>query len=146
MRRASGSAEIDAPAEKVFAFLVDPVNLPRWMGGVVSAEPLTDGPVGVGSTARVVRELMGQRITADVRLTEIQPGTHVSLTTSSSGMRLAATLDIASLGERRSRVTFDMEIEAENVFMKAVEPMVAQVAEGDIGASLARLQKELSTA
>jgi carbon monoxide dehydrogenase subunit G len=144
MKTASRSAEIDAPAETVFAFLVDPANLPRWMGGIVSAQPLTDGPVRVGSMARVVRELLGQRITADVRLTAIEPGRHVSLTTSASGMRVDATLDVEPLGERRSRVTFGMQVEAENMFMKAVEPMVAQAAEGDVGASLERLQTELA--
>jgi uncharacterized protein YndB with AHSA1/START domain len=144
MKTASRSAEIDASAETVFAFLVDPANLPRWMGGIVSAQPLTDGPVRVGSMARVVRELLGQRITADVRLTAIEPGRHVSLTTSASGMRVDATLDVEPLSERRSRVTFGMQVEAENMFMKAVEPMVAQAAEGDVGASLERLQTELA--
>jgi len=145
MRSATRSAEIDAPADTVFAFLVDPANLPRWMGGIVSAQPLTDGPVRVGSMARVVRELLGQRITADVRLTAIEPGRHVSLTTSASAMRVDAALDVTPLDEHRSRVTFAMDVEAENVFMKAVEPMVAQAAEGDIGSSLERLQAELST-
>ena len=60
-------------------------------------------------------------------------------------MRVDAALDVTPLDEHRSRVTFAMDVEAENVFMKAVEPMVAQAAEGDIGSSLERLQAELST-
>ena len=53
---------------------------------------------------------------------------------------------IEPLEAGRCRVTFGMAIETSGFFMKAVEPMVAQAAEADIEASLARLREVLAEA
>jgi hypothetical protein len=45
--------EIAAPAEKVFDFVVDVRNGPRWNPQTLHAEMLTPKPIGVGTTFRV---------------------------------------------------------------------------------------------
>ena len=67
MRRVEASQTISAPPETVFAFVADLANLPRWQSGIVSAEQTSPDPVGVGSTAHVVRELLGQRLAVDLK-------------------------------------------------------------------------------
>jgi len=51
------------PAE-VFAFVTDVNNSPKYQSGMQSAEWITDGPVGVGSTMKVVSRFLGKDIGA----------------------------------------------------------------------------------
>lgn len=141
MKEAERSAEIARPADEVFAFLANLENLPRWQSGVVRAEMTSPDPVGVGSTAVVERRMFGQQITADLRVTAYEPPRRVALETETNGISLVANVAIEPLEASRCRVTFGMAVEATGFFMKAVEPMVAQAAEADIDASLARLRE-----
>jgi polyketide cyclase/dehydrase/lipid transport protein len=52
--------ERDPPA--VAAFMTDPANDPRWIGGLREAELLGEGPVSVGSRVRRVAYFLGRRV------------------------------------------------------------------------------------
>jgi len=143
MRRVERDAEIAATPAEIYAFLSDPANLPRWQTGIVSAERTSPLPIRRGSTARVVRELMGQRIAADITVTEAEPDRRLALTSSVSGIGVTATLELTPRGSG-TLVAFAMEIRAENVFMTPIEGMVAGGAEQELDSSLARLQAALA--
>ena len=143
MRRVEREAEIAATASEIYAFLSDPANLPRWQTGIVSAERTSPLPIRAGSTARVVRELMGQSITADITVTEAEPDRRLVLTSKVSGIGVTATLQLTPRGTG-TLVAFSMEIRAENVFMTPVEGMVAGGADQELDSSLARLQAALA--
>jgi uncharacterized protein YndB with AHSA1/START domain len=51
---------LDQPVEKVFAFLAEPKNLPKWQSNLIEIEQLTEGTLRVGARVREVRRL-GQR-------------------------------------------------------------------------------------
>jgi uncharacterized protein YndB with AHSA1/START domain len=139
MRRVEATAQIPASPEVVFDFLADPANLPRWQTGILSAERTSPDPLGVGSTARVVRELAGQRLTVDLAVTEFDPGRHLTLESALSGIGVEATLDLAPRNGMTD-LRFAMAIRAQNVFMGPMEGMVAGAAEHDLADSLQRLQ------
>ena len=46
----------------VAAFMTDPANDPRWIGGLREAELLTEPPIGVGSRVRRVASFLGRRV------------------------------------------------------------------------------------
>jgi uncharacterized membrane protein len=144
VRKAERSAEIARPADEVFAFLSDLENLPRWQSGVLRAELTTPGPIGVGSRAVVERRMFGQQIVAELVVTSYEPPHRVVLSTEASGVALEASVVVQQLDDRRCRVSFGMTTQAASFFMKAVEPMVAEAAEADIEASLARLKEVLA--
>ena len=139
MRRVQASAVIAASPGEVFDFLADPANLPRWQTGIVSAERTSPDPVRVGSTARVVRELAGQRMAVDLAISEYEAGRRLVLESAVSGIGVEATLDLTP---RRGAtdLRFEMTIRAQNVFMAPIEGMVAGAAEHDLADSLQRLQ------
>jgi carbon monoxide dehydrogenase subunit G len=139
MREVSASARIDAPHDEVFGFLADLANLPRWQTGIVSAELTTPGPVGAGSRAHVVRELMGQRLAVDLALTGYEPGRRLELESGASGIGVTALLDLQPDGTG-TRLTFTMRIKAQSLFLAPLEGMVAGAAERDIDDSLERLR------
>ena len=143
MRRVQRTAHIAAAPADVYAFLAEPANLPRWQAGIVSAERVSPPPTVVGSTARVVLELMGQQVTAEITVREADPGLRLALASSVSGMGIVATLDLAPR-DGGTEITLASEVRAENIFMAPLERMVTDAAERDLDASLARMQAALT--
>ncbi|HEX6129253.1 MAG TPA: SRPBCC family protein [Candidatus Limnocylindria bacterium] len=139
MKTVTASAVVPATPDEVFAFVADLENLPRWQTGIVSAELTTPGPIGAGSRAHVVRELLGQRLAVDLALVDHQPGRRLELTSATSGIGVRAILELAP-EDGATRLAFTMEIKAQNMFMTPVEGMVAGAAERDIADSLARVR------
>lgn len=139
MRRVQRTAQITAPPAEVYAFLAEPANLPRWQAGIISAERTSPPPTVVGSTAQVVLELMGQQVTAEVKVLNAEPPRKLVLATSLSGIGVTASLDLV---EHRggTQITLASEVRAENMFMAPLERMVTDAAERDLDASLTRLQ------
>ena len=64
---------IERPVEEVSAFTVEIANDLRWVGPVVEAEQTSEGPPGVGTTARVVVSHLGWRFEANLEVTEYEP-------------------------------------------------------------------------
>lgn len=139
MQRVERSARIGAPPETVFAYLADLGNLPEWQIGVVSAEQTSEGEIGVGSTAQVVRELMGQRIMAPLTVTEYDPPNRLGIGSEVSGVKATGALDLAPAGDDATDLRFAMEIRG-SMLTSFMEPMIARAAEGDIEASLQRVR------
>jgi hypothetical protein len=142
MRKVEASQTILASPDAVFAFVADLANLPRWQSGVVSAEQTSPDPVGIGSTAHVVRELLGQRLAVDLTVTDYQPGRRLALASAASGMGVSAALELepATAG---TLIRFAMEIRAQNLFMAPLEGAVAGAAASDVDTSLAQLKAAL---
>ena len=133
------TAHISATPAEVYAFVSDPANVRDWQTGVISSERTSPPPTVTGSTGRVVFEVMGQRITADTTVREAVPDQRLVLATSVSGMSVLGTLDLAP-DDGGTLLTFSSEIKAESIFMAPLERMVADAAEKDLDASLARLK------
>ena len=141
MQRVERTAVVPAPPDEVFAFIADLENLPAWQTGVVSATRPTDGPMGEGATALVVRELMGQRIQAPLTVTAYEPPRHLTVESSVSGVRATASLEVRTDGEHagHAQVTFAMELRGSG-FTAFMEPVIARTAAGELEASLQRLR------
>jgi len=143
MRRVQRTAQIAAPPAEVYAFLAEPANLPRWQAGIVAAERTSPPPTAVGSTARVVLELMGQQVNAEITVREADPPRRLALAASVSGMGIVASLDLTP-HDGGTEITLASEVRAENIFMAPLERMVTDSAERDLDASLTRLQAALT--
>lgn len=140
MQRVERRALIGAPPAEVFAYVSDLDNLPEWQSGIVSVHRTSDGELGVGSTARVARELMGQRVEAALRVTAYDPPRHLTIGSEVSGVKAVATLDLAPEGDGNATdLSFAIEIRG-SMLTAFMEPMIAAAAGGDIDATLARLQ------
>lgn len=143
MRTVSASATLPASPATVFAFVAEPANLPRWLTGVVEVGRTGDGPVEVGTTARVVRELMGQRIAADLTVTEYETDRRLAMATTVSGINAAIVAELEPV-DAGTAVTVTMTIRAENAFLVPLEGMAAGAAEQDLADSLRRLEAALA--
>ena len=66
----TATLRIDKPATQVAAYLREPDNDPRWIGGIQSARLLAPRPVGVGSQVERVATFLGRRIEYVNEITE----------------------------------------------------------------------------
>jgi carbon monoxide dehydrogenase subunit G len=140
MKRVEGEGRIAAPPAEVFAYLADLDNLAAWQGGIVRAERVDSGEMRVGSSARVARELMGQRLEVPLTVSHYEPPTRLGITSEASGVKVAAMLDLRPAdGGAATDLLFMMEIRG-SLVTTFMEPMIASAAKGDIDASVARLQ------
>ncbi len=139
MRRVEAGITIAAPPEAVFAFVADLANLPRWQSGIVSAERTSPDPVGVGSTARVVRDMAGQSLTVDLTITDFEPGRRLALASAASGVSVTATLEMEP-NDDATVVRSGIEIKAGSVFMAPLEGVIANAAGGELASGLERLR------
>jgi len=145
MQRVERTARIPAPPSEVFAYLADLDNLAEWQSGIVSAERVDRGPMAVGSSARVTRELMGQRLAVPLTVTEYEPPARLGIGSEVSGVRAAAMLELSQAdGGAATELSFAMEIRGSGM-TSFMEPMIAGAARGDIESSLQRLQARFAS-
>ncbi len=140
MRRIQRTIHLAAPPELVYAFVSEPANVMRWQTGVISSERTSPPPTVAGSTGRLVFEVMGQRVSADTKVREAILNRRLVLASSVSGMSVVGTLELVP-ADGGTDLAFSSEIKAESVFMAPLERMVADAADADLDASLARLRK-----
>ena len=146
MKRVERSAVIGASPEELFAYLSDLEKLAEWQTGVTDARRTSEGEMGVGATALVTRELMGQRIDAPLTVTEYEPPHRMAIGSEVSGVKAHATLDLAPAENGQATdLSFAMEIRG-SMLTSFMEPMIASAAGGDIEATLARLKKRFESA
>ncbi|MFG2876561.1 SRPBCC family protein [Streptomyces sp. NPDC048337] len=71
MSAISNTIDIDRRPEEVFAYVTDPTHLPEWQDSAVSAVPMGDLPVHVGSRVVVTRQIGKRRIPTTMEFTEV---------------------------------------------------------------------------
>jgi uncharacterized protein YndB with AHSA1/START domain len=65
--------EVERPPAEVFAFATDPARLPEWQTNTVSAVPLQEGPLRLGSRLREVhRGPGGKELESLVEVSELE--------------------------------------------------------------------------
>lgn len=65
---------IEHPKAEVLAYVTRVENATQWAGSILEAVKTSDGPVGMGSTCKMVSQAMGNRFTHEFEVTEFQPG------------------------------------------------------------------------
>jgi uncharacterized protein YndB with AHSA1/START domain len=92
------SVDIDAPAERVFALMVDIAGWPRIIRAIEHVEILTSGPVAVGTRFRETRMMHGRRATEELTVDALEPPHRFRLIATGHGTRYVATQTIAQTG------------------------------------------------
>lgn len=71
-------ARINAPPHKVWEFMTNLGNAPKWITGVESSEVISPGPMAAGSVIRETRTVGRRTETYEVHLTRFDPPSRYS--------------------------------------------------------------------
>ncbi|MEC3953231.1 SRPBCC family protein [Nocardia sp. CDC153] len=94
--------DIDAEPNAVWQALIDVESWPKWTASMTSVERLQSGPLGVGSSARVVQPLLKPAV---YTVTACEPGASFDWQTQLPGLTVSATHHLEALNAARTRLT-----------------------------------------
>ncbi|MCX4957044.1 MULTISPECIES: SRPBCC family protein [Streptomyces] len=120
------SIDIDRRPEDVYAYLTDPTHLPEWQDSAVSAVPIGDLPVHVGSRVLVTRQIGRRRVPTTMEFVELDPprSWHVHGVDGPVRPDVRGTVEPLD-GGTRSRLTLDVDFEGHGVG-RALVPLVVR--------------------
>ncbi len=137
MIKVEHSIVINRPVEEVFAVVTDVENNPKWGSGLLEAVKTSEGPIGVGTTWRLVRKVLGQRLEAESEVTEYELNrNYVQRSKSPFPVEVRQTYEAVEGG---TRITITVEAEPGG-FFKLAEPLLKITAKREIDTEFANLK------
>ena len=92
--RVETTITINRSVEDVMEFLTKVENLPVWAENVVEATQTSHGAVGLGTTCRIVSEVMQRQMSHDCAVVEFQPGKKYTASSVDGPFPISLTYDI----------------------------------------------------
>jgi len=107
MRTFDIAIDIDAPVARVWEVMIDVERWHEWTASITSIRKLEDGPLSIGSRARVVQPKL---LPAVWKVTRIEPGRHFTWESRGPGMRVIGLHSVEPKGQG-SRATLAVQFE-----------------------------------
>jgi carbon monoxide dehydrogenase subunit G len=138
--------DISGRPQEVFSYVTDFSLFPRWQGGIVSVRRLDDGPLAVGSKAKVIRRFGPRELPGEEEITEMNPPVMSTVRATRGIVTTIARGTIQPLdGGERSRVRIALAFEARGIG-KALLPLVMRQARRQLPRNAQRLREVLERA
>lgn len=133
---------VAAPADRVWALIIDLQNSPRVMSAIESVE-LLEGPeeFGVGTRWRETRTMFGKRATEEMRVSLLDPGRSYTVVADSGGAKYVSTLAVVPEGDLSCSLSMTFRGEPTST---AGRVMAATVGRLFIGATRKALETDLA--
>jgi uncharacterized protein YndB with AHSA1/START domain len=114
---------LDQPVEQVFAFLADIGKVSTWQSSLIKLEPLTEGPLRLGSRFREIRRLGRKDTEIQGQVTAFEPNKRLETkTTTKPEVTISFSFDPEN-GGTRLRYKFVL---LSNGMMRLFEPLIAR--------------------
>jgi uncharacterized membrane protein len=97
--------DVDRPADEVFDRLVRIEDLPHWQPAILEATLTSPGPLGLGSTARIVVSAAGQRTEALGTITAFDRPRLIALQATAGSAEITARVEVKPLSGASCRVS-----------------------------------------
>ncbi len=138
------SVEISRRPEDVFTYLTDLGRFTEWQEQVVSARPLDDGPMSVGSKASLTRRIGKREQTLTTELTDWNPPRSYAFRGVDGPVRPIGKGTLEPMdGGVGTRFTFSIDFEGHGIGKLLVPLVVRRQAKSEIVKSHAALKERL---
>ena len=144
MTRVERNIVIDRPIGEVWEYVNDPSNDVTWQSTLLESEQLTDGPVGVGTRVREVRQFLGVRIETAWEVKEYEPTSRSSIESVSGPVPFKGSYVLESVNGG-TKLTVVGELDAHGLF-KLAEPVFARMTARELESNLGHLKDLLESA
>lgn len=123
MIRAQSNTLVSRPADRVFEFIAVDFfkNYRRWSPEVVSLQPISKGPVQLGTTARQIRIDQGRQTEATFRVCAFETGKRLDFEGISNPFHVSYRLEAIA---DKTRLTFKFELPRLEFFMRPFEKLI----------------------
>ena len=137
--RCESTVTVARPPDEVFAWLIDPDKVPRWMSGLERYEPADPGPLQVGSRIHQRLSVSGYELGFELEVAELDPPRRAVLRFEGSGFR-AANEYVVTAGDGGTHVRWVVSGDTTSFKAKLVAPMVQGKLQEKHDGDLARLR------
>jgi Polyketide cyclase / dehydrase and lipid transport len=138
---ASAETVIRRPRGEVGAYVFDPRNDERWIGGIRSARPLGDGPTAVGSRVRREASFLGRRIEYVNEVVELEPDSKLRMRSLQAPFPMDITYELAD-AEAGTSMRIRVQGEAGR-FYRLATPVLSTAVRRSLAGDLKRLRRIL---
>ena len=141
------SAEIDRPAEEVFAYATDPARFSEWQKGVVGGH--MDGPAdgtqapAVGAKCVTTRRIGGANRPSTSELVHIDPPKAWGVRGLDGPIRAAVDVLVEPVTDSRSRLTITVDFTGHGIGKILVPLMVRPEARKEMPANMTTLKRRM---
>jgi uncharacterized membrane protein len=132
---------INRPIHEVFAYVSDFKNSTKWQSGLVEVKGISDGPMTVGSQFTGVRNFVGRRFEAVVKMTSFEENKQFAYkSTSGTAPFEQSFLFEPTSGGTKVSTKFEMETSG---LMGLAKPLIASGLKRDMSADFETLKNQL---
>ena len=112
--------------DQLLSFITDIASFTRWSEKTVEAVQTSDGPLGVGTTCRIVSRAMDRTITHEFEVTDYQPGKRYAVRSTSGPFPVSVTYTVQEVPEG-TRLHTVSEVDLPGILGLASAPMRGRV-------------------
>ena len=143
MTKVERTLVIKQPVEKVFAYVTNPRNNPKWQPDILESRVTPDEPTHVGTRVTDVRSLLGRKLELTTEVTEFELNKMMRVKSTSGPIPLSGCITFESV-DGGTRVNFLAEAEPTG-FFKLAERMFSSTWRKALEDSLNKLKEMLET-
>jgi signal recognition particle receptor subunit beta len=142
--RLAASQVIERPPAEVFRFVATDhfENHPKWDPAVTAITKTSPGPMGVGTTARLVRTDRGRRVEGSMEVTEYEPVSSSTVVSRFGPFTLRARTTFAPVAPGSTRLELVIDTQARGV-MGLLLPLLKRTFRKTMASSLRTIKQQV---
>ena len=132
--------KVNAPLDKVFAFLANPENRVHIYVNVAEVNKLTEGDWHIGSEFREVRQLTNRKVGSELKIIDLIENKQVAYESDEKGLKQTYRY-FCEEAEGGTKVRFEGTVHTNSIKTKLMRPLLVKMVKKEEGDQLLNVKK-----